>query len=59
MAIKRVLMVEGPDDEHVVKHIWQEEPGKSFGQAVSARYLDPSLPAADVFAAWLQRIFFS
>lgn len=46
MSGKRVLMVEGPDDAHVVKHI-------------SARYLDPHLPMADVFAQWLQRTFFS
>lgn len=37
---------------------WQEEPGKPFGQAISARYLDPSLPAANLFAGWLQRTFF-
>lgn len=38
---------------------WQEEPGKPFGQAITARYLDPNLPAADIFAAWLQRTFFA
>ena len=38
---------------------WQEEPGKPFGQAISAHYLDSSLPAANVFAGWLQRTFFS
>ena len=38
---------------------WQKEPGKPFGQAISARYLDPNLPAADTFAAWLNRTFFS
>ncbi len=38
---------------------WQEEPGKPYGQAISARYLDPHLPAADIFAGWLQRTFFS
>ncbi len=38
---------------------WQEEPGKPFGQAIAARYLDPNLPAADIFAAWLQRTFFA
>jgi hypothetical protein len=37
---------------------WQEEPGKPFGQAISARYFDPTLPAGDVFAMWLQRVFF-
>lgn len=38
---------------------WQAEPGKPFGQAIAARYLDSSLPAADIFAGWLQRTFFS
>jgi len=38
---------------------WQEEPGKPFGQAISARYLDPNLPAGNIFADWLQRTFFS
>lgn len=38
---------------------WQKEPGKPFGQAISARYLDPNLPAANIFAGWLQRTFFS
>lgn len=38
---------------------WQKEPGKPLGQAISARYLDPHLPAVDTFAKWLQRTFFS
>jgi hypothetical protein len=38
---------------------WQEEPGKPLGQAITARYLDPSLPYADRFADWLRRTFFS
>lgn len=38
---------------------WQEEPGKPFGQAITARYLDPNLPGADTFASWLQRTFFA
>lgn len=37
---------------------WQEEPGKPFGQAIKARYLDPSVPEADVLVSWLQRLFF-
>ena len=37
---------------------WQEEPGKPYGQAISARYLDPHLPAANHFAVWLSRTFF-
>lgn len=38
---------------------WQEEPGKPFGQAITARYLDPDLPAASNFVRWLQRTFFA
>lgn len=37
---------------------WQEEPGKPLGQAISARYLDPTLPAGRVFTDWLQQTFF-
>lgn len=37
---------------------WQEEPGKPYGQAITARYLDASLPAGVVFADWLKRVFF-
>lgn len=42
-------------------HSWlayQEEPGRPLGQAISARYLDPTLPAANTFADWLKRVFF-
>jgi hypothetical protein len=38
---------------------WQAEPGKPFGQAISARYLDAALPSANIFANWLRRTFFS
>lgn len=38
---------------------WQQEPGKPFGQAITARYLDPNLPTADLFADWLCRTFFT
>ncbi|MFY8092958.1 MAG: DUF3226 domain-containing protein [Niveispirillum sp.] len=38
---------------------WQEEPGKPYGQAISARYLDLSLPKATEFTRWLQNTFFS
>lgn len=37
---------------------WQEEPGRPFGQAITARYLDANLPAADAFAKWLHQTFF-
>lgn len=38
---------------------WQKEPGKPYGQAISARYLDTSLPEAQLFADWLRRTFFN
>jgi hypothetical protein len=37
---------------------WQAEPGRPFGQAIAARYLDPNLPSVDDFARWLRRTFF-
>lgn len=37
---------------------WQEEPGKPYGQAISARYLDADLPLGKVFAEWLRKTFF-
>ena len=36
---------------------WQEEPGKPMGLAITKRYLDPTSPQADVFVAWLCRLF--
>ncbi len=36
---------------------WQQEPGKPYGQAITARYLDTSLPIAQTFAVWLQKTF--
>lgn len=37
---------------------WQKEPGKPYGQAITTRYLDTSLPVAKTFADWLKRTFF-
>jgi hypothetical protein len=37
---------------------WQEEPGKPFGTAISAKFLDPNVPQVDVLVAWLKRLFF-
>lgn len=36
---------------------WREEPGKPFGQAITAHYLDAGVPQADVFVKWLQTLF--
>lgn len=43
-------------------HSWlayQEEPGRPLGQAVSARYIDSTLPAANIFSDWLRRLYFT
>ena len=37
---------------------WQEEPGRPFGTAISACFLDPSVTEVDVLADWLKRLFF-
>jgi hypothetical protein len=37
---------------------WQEEPGKPLGTAITARFLDPSVPQVDVLVSWLKRLFF-
>ena len=37
---------------------WQEYPGRPFGTAISACFLDPSVTEVDVLAAWLKRLFF-
>lgn len=36
---------------------WQEEPGKPFGQAVTAKYLRADNPKCEVFVSWLRRLF--
>jgi hypothetical protein len=38
---------------------WQEEPGRPYGTAITAKFLDPHVPEADVLVAWLKRLFFS
>ena len=37
---------------------WQANPGRPFGTAITARFLDPTVPEASVFAGWLKRLFF-
>ncbi len=36
---------------------WQQEPGKPFGTAIKAGYLDPSAPQVVEFVEWLRRLF--
>ena len=38
---------------------WQAEPGKPYGTAITAKFLDPTTPEADVLVNWLNRLFFS
>ena len=37
---------------------WQKEPGKPMGTAITAHYLDASVPEVDVLVSWLNRLFF-
>ena len=36
---------------------WQKDPGRPYGTAISARFLDPCLPKANALASWLERLF--
>jgi hypothetical protein len=36
---------------------WQEEPGKPFGVAITAHYLDPQSEQAQKFISWLRALF--
>ena len=37
---------------------WQKEPGRPFGTAITAGFLDPNVDEANVLASWLKRLFF-
>ena len=48
------------DEPKAVIHTWlawQSEPGLPYGTAIKARFLDSSLPEADVLVSWLRRLF--
>lgn len=36
---------------------WQSEPGRPFGQAITARFLEPGVEEACVFVEWLKSLF--
>jgi hypothetical protein len=36
---------------------WQAEPGRPFGQAITARFLDPNVPEAQKLLDWLYELF--
>lgn len=37
---------------------WQQEPGRPMGTAITAKFLDASVPQVDVLVAWLKALFF-
>ncbi len=37
---------------------WQCDPGKPYGTAITARFLDPGVAEAQVLADWLRKLFF-
>ena len=37
---------------------WQKKPGRPFGTAITARFLDPNVPEVDGLVDWLRRLFF-
>lgn len=38
---------------------WQETPGRPFGTAITAQFLDPAVPETAAFARWLRSLFFA
>ena len=38
---------------------WQSNPGRPFGTAITAGFLNPQVSEAAVFAAWLKNLFFA
>ena len=38
---------------------WQEDPGRPFGTAITAGFLNPNVSEAATFAAWLRNLFFA
>ena len=48
------------DERKAVMHTWlawQEEPGRPYGTAITARYLNPDVPQVDLLVSWLERLF--
>ena len=36
---------------------WQEDPGKPYGTAITAKFLDPTVPQVDILEKWVRRLF--
>ena len=37
---------------------WQKDPGKPYGTAITAKFMDSRLPQARALAGWLRRLFY-
>ena len=37
---------------------WQKDPGKPYGTAITAKFMDSRLPQAQALAGWLRRLFY-
>ena len=49
------------DEPKAVIHTWlawQKDPGKPYGTAIKAKFLDPHLPEADFLVDWIRQLFF-
>ena len=48
------------DREKALVHTWlawQANPGRPYGTAVAAGFLDHNVPEVDAFVSWLNRLF--
>ena len=49
------------DEPKAVIHTWlawQSEPGRPYGTAITAGFLDSGVPQVDVLVSWLRRLFY-
>ena len=57
-----VRLFEQVDEPKALIHTWlawQSNPGRPFGTAITAGFLNPDVAAAATFAAWLRNLFFA
>lgn len=63
-TLQRVIGVERRFREAYISKVhihtwlaWQKEPGKPLGQAITAKYLDASVPHAQQLIHWIRKLF--
>ena len=57
----RLRLFSDNDEPKAVIHTWlawQENPGRPYGTAITARFLDPDVPQVGVLVSWLRRLFY-